>query len=112
MKLIPSLRQKKRYILFEIQAEKEFTVAEVQEVVQYALHDFLGQLGLATASPLFLKEKFAKNHFTLKVNNNYVDEVKSAVILIKKIKNTPVLLRSITTSGMLKKATILKSLNS
>ncbi len=108
MKLIPSLRQKKRYILFEIQAEKEFTVFEVQEAVQFALHDFLGQLGLAKASPLFLKEKFGKNHFTLKVNNNYVDEVKSAVILIKKIKNTPVLLRSITTSGMLKKATALK----
>ncbi len=109
MKLLPSLRQKKRYILFEIQAEKEFTVSEVQEAVQYALHDFLGQLGLAKAVPLFIKEKYVKNHFILKVNHNYIDEVKTALILIKKIKNTAVLLRSVTTSGMLKKAMPLKS---
>lgn len=109
MKLMPTLRQKKRYILFEIQAEKQFIVSEVEELVQFALHDFLGQLGLAKASPLFLKERYQDNHFVLKVNHRYVDEVKGAIVLIKKIKNTPIILRSITTSGTLKKATEPKS---
>ncbi len=104
MKLLPSLKQKKRYVVFAIKAEKTFTLFEVEEAVREALHDFLGQLGMARASPLFLKERYENNHFVLKVNSNYVDEIKSAVILIKRIKNTPIILHSITTSGILKKA--------
>ncbi|MBI2102264.1 hypothetical protein HYT55_00355 [Candidatus Woesearchaeota archaeon] len=104
MRLLPSLKLQKRYIVFAIKTERAFSAAEVQEAVQQGLQDFLGQLGVAKASPLFLKERFKDNQFTLKVNHRYVDEIKSAIILIKKIKNTPVLLHSVTTSGILKKA--------
>ena len=102
MKLLPSLKQKKRYLVFEI--NKALPVKDVQEEVEQALLLFLGQLGVAKASPLFLKEKYKDNKFIIKVNHTYVDECKSALILIKKIKNTPVLIRSIITSGTLKKA--------
>ena len=104
MKLLPTLRQKKRYIAFEIQAEKVFSPSEMEGAVMEALQLFLGQLGMAKAAPLFLKERAKNNGFILKVGHRFVDEAKAAVILIKKIKNTPVLLRSITTSGTLKKA--------
>ena len=105
MKLRPSLKQKKRYVLFEIKADKEFSLPEVSEAIESSLLRFLGELGLAKASPLFIKEKWngQKQRFVLKVNHQYVDELKSAVILNKKIKNTPVLIRSIVTSGTLKK---------
>ncbi len=105
MKLKPSLRQKKRYVLFEIQAAKTFSLAEVSEAVEFSLQRFLGELGMAKASPLLVKEKWheKKQRFVLKVNHTHVDEVKSAVILNKKIKNTPVLIRSIVISGTLKK---------
>ncbi|MBI4152820.1 hypothetical protein HY495_03855 [Candidatus Woesearchaeota archaeon] len=104
MKLLPSLKQRKRYLVFKIRAEKTFSAAEIQEAVEQALQDFLGQLGMARAAPLFFKDLSQNNQFVLKINHHYVDEVKSALILIKKIKNTPVLLHSITTSGILKKA--------
>ena len=105
MKLKPSLKQKKRYVLFEIQAAKTFSLPEVVEAVESSLRHFLGEFGLAKASPLFVKEKWSdkKQCFVLKMSHNHVDEVKSAVILNKKIKNTPVLIRSIITSGTLKK---------
>ncbi|MBT4936134.1 hypothetical protein HOL21_00655 [Candidatus Woesearchaeota archaeon] len=104
MKLLPSLRQKKRYIVWKIVSDKDFTVQDIQSAVESALTSFLGQLGLAKASPLFLKEKCNNKTFIIKVNHKYVDECKSAIILIKKIKNMPVLLTSVTTSGTLKKA--------
>ncbi|MEK6905408.1 MAG: Rpp14/Pop5 family protein [Nanoarchaeota archaeon] len=105
MKLKPSLKQKKRYVLFEIQAAKAFSLPEVTEAIESSLLRFLGELGLAKAAPLMVKEKWSdkKQRFVLKVNHNYVDELKTAVILNKKIKNTPILIRSIVTSGTLKK---------
>jgi ribonuclease P/MRP protein subunit POP5 len=103
MKLSSSLKQKKRYVVFEIKSDKKFSSNDVQTQVEMALKDFLGQLGLSKASPIFLKEKYKDNKFILKVNHKYVDEVISACVLITSIKNTPVILKSITTSGILKK---------
>ena len=105
MTLLPSLRQKKRYILFAVLAEKQFSALEIKEEVEKALHSFLGELGVAKAAPWFVAERFdlPKQQFVLKVEHTFVDEVKSALILIKKIKNTPILLRSIIVSGTLKK---------
>ena len=89
MKILPSSRQKKRYVTFQIMGNHTFSLPDVQEEVEKALLLFFGQWGLAQSSPLFLKEKFsAKNQkFIIKVNHKYVDELKAALTLIKKIKN-------------------------
>ena len=58
MKLLPSLRQKKRYIVFEIIADEKFSFAEVKEEIDKVMKEFWGQLGLGKASPLILKERF------------------------------------------------------
>jgi len=106
MKLIPSLRQKKRYIVFEIQSEVKFDFLAIKEEIDQSLLLFLGQLGLSRASPMWIKEQFnpQAQRFMLKVNNNSVDEVKTAVALSKKIKKAPIIIRSIITSGTVKKA--------
>lgn len=106
MKLLPSLRQKKRYVVFEVVSDKCFSLSEVQEAVENSLSKFLGDWGLAKASPILIKEKWneTKQRFVIKVNHTFVDELKSALILNKKIKNTPALIKSIVTSGTLKKA--------
>ena len=106
MKLKPSLRQKKRYLVFELIADKKFSLSEVSEEVEKAIKEFFGQLGLSKASPLFLKEKFnqEKQKFVVKVNHKHVDELKAALTLSKSIKNTPIIIKSIITSGTLKKA--------
>ncbi len=105
MTLLPTLRQKKRYILFEIKAFIHFSALDVKDEVDKALLLFLGQLGVARSSPMFLTEAFnvEKQQFILKVNHKYVNEAKAALILIKKIKNTPVFLRSVSVSGSIKK---------
>ncbi len=104
MKLLPALKQKKRYIVFEIISDNKFSASEVQAAVKEALHSFLGELGIAKAGPMFIKEKYTSNKFILKVNHKYVDECKSALILIKTIKKRPVIFRSVITSGTIKKA--------
>ncbi len=104
MTLLPTLRQKKRYIAFEIRSSTPVSVADAKEEVTASLLRFLGELGAARASPMFLEEKYKNNKGILKANHRYVDECKSALILIKKIKNKPVITRSLSVSGILKKA--------
>ncbi len=101
---LPSLKPKKRYIVFRIISSESYSSAEVEAKVQEALLHFLGELGVARAAPIFIKEKYKNNKFILKVGHKYVDEVKSALVLIKSIKKTPVILCSVTVSGTLKKA--------
>ncbi len=102
MKLLPSLRQKKRYGVFEIVSDKKFSSAEVEKEVGQALLTFLGELGVAKAAPMFIK--FEKQRFILKVNHKHVEEAKAALTLIKKIKNTPVIIKSLLVTGTIKKA--------
>ncbi len=106
MGLMPSLRQKKRYVIFEIIADKKFILSEVKIAVDEALRSFLGQLGMGKAAPIFVEEKFDEpaQKFMLKVNHKFVDEIKMGVALCKSIKNTPIIIKSVIVSGSIKKA--------
>lgn len=106
MKPLPSMKEKKRYVVVQIVADKKFDFKEIDEAFKTALGDFLGTLGLSKAAIMILKEKFneEKQTIIIKVNNKYVNELKSALILIKKIKTTPVVVKSLAVSGTIKKA--------
>lgn len=134
MAFSPSLRLKKRYLVYQVESSQvessrveagvgtgqiashsadhseqnpknlDFSVLDMQQAVQVALFSFLGQWGVAQAGPRFLPELSDQHQFVLKVQASAVDQVKAALLFIKKIKNTPVLLRTITVSGILKKA--------
>ena len=69
MKLLPSLKQKKRYILFEILGSEKFSKKDVKDEVQVALKDFLGVLGLSRSGVIFVNEKFKDNKFLLRCNH-------------------------------------------
>lgn len=105
MGLLPSLRQKKRYVAFEILSDHHFSLEEIKTEVQTALHQFLGFLGNTQASPMIITQRFneQKQRFVIKVNNTFVDELKMALVLCTHIKNNPVIIRSLVTSGTLKK---------
>ena len=108
MGLLPSLRQKKRYAVFELLAEQKFSFPIIKNEVQNALQRFLGYEGMAKASPIILAERFneQKQRFTMKVSNTSVDQVKAALLFITSIQNTPIIIRSLITSGTLKKAAL------
>jgi len=106
MGLLPSLRQKKRYVVFEIIAEQKFSFHDIKSEVQRALQQFLGYESLAKASPMILAERFneQKQRFTIKVNNTFVDALKAALVFSTNIQQNPIIIKSLITSGTLKKA--------
>jgi len=108
MKLLCSLKQKKRYLVFEVISNQKYSVSEIEQEVFQGLLSFLGELGVSKTTPMFLKENFnqPKQRFILKVNNKYVKETQVALSLIKTIKNTKVIIKSLTTAGTIKKAKV------
>jgi RNase P/RNase MRP subunit POP5 len=100
--LIPTLREKKRYLVFKIIGGR-FDKRDVEKAIKQAFLDFLGELGLSRAGLLFPLWKKNKNVGVIRVNNKFVEEAKFCLSLIKQIGGERVLIRDLRVCGALKK---------
>lgn len=105
--LLPSLREKKRYLAFEIISKTKINeFSKVKETMLQSLFRFLGESGMAKAGILFLEDKYNKDKQKgiIRVSHKYVNELRASLALIQKMDNQAVIVRSIGLSGILKKA--------
>ena len=105
--VLPSLREKKRYLVFEvISKEKISNFEHVANAVWDCSLQFLGQLGTAKAGiiPLANKWNSELQRGIIKVSNKHVDALKAALMFADKINNHEVIFRSLGVSGILNKA--------
>ena len=102
--LLPSLKEKKRYLSFDIISEGKFSVDDVSKAVISETLSFLGTFGSAKAGIMFLKDKYNNNKGIIKTSHKYVDKVRTSLSLIKEIDNKEVIFRTNVVSGILKKA--------
>lgn len=104
--LLPTLREKKRYVAFEILSGKKSSFQEVSRALWNAFSSFLGELELAKAGIIMIANTFNVNMQSgvIRVNNNYVDHVKAALTFVKNVEQQPVVVKSLIVSGVLNKA--------
>ncbi len=102
-RLIPSLREKKRYIAFEIDSEHGLDRSNVINAVDISCRNFLGEYGYGKAGVMIVNDAFNDKKGVVRVNSKYVDLVKVSLMTIKEINNNKVALRNVRTSGMLGK---------
>jgi ribonuclease P/MRP protein subunit POP5 len=102
--ILPSLKEKKRYIVFEVISEKKLSKSLIEKAINEQVLKFLGELGVAKSGFLILKDLYKKNKGVVKTNVKYQDEVKMALSLIKKIGNEKAIVNVIGVSGILNKA--------
>jgi ribonuclease P/MRP protein subunit POP5 len=105
--LLPSMREKKRYLAYEvISKDKFYDTTRVGKAIFDAAHDFLGDLGMARAGILMLNDKWNANlqRGIIRVNNKHVGELKASLIFVKNIEGKDVVVKSIGASGILRKA--------
>ena len=105
--LLPTLRERNRYIAFEIISEKkirDFKTISKHLIDVYA--NLFGIHGLAKANIVPLPDKWnpSKQKGIIKVNHKHVHQLKSAMLFIKRIRHKDVIMRSVGISGILKKA--------
>ena len=105
--LLPSLREKKRYLAYEAISKHKFNDAiHVSKAILDATNGFLGNLGMAKAGILMLNDKWNENmqRGIMRVNNKHVDELKAALIFVKSIDGKDAVVKSVGASGILRKA--------
>lgn len=105
--LLPSLKEKTRYIAFEIISEKAIKdFKTVEKAIKEAVLAFIGQLGLAKANLILIKDCWLpeKQRGIIKVNNQSLNEVKMSLALIKEINSNKTIINCIGVSGILNKA--------
>ena len=102
--ILPSLKEKKRYLSFEIISEHSFSADDASKATMDSVLSFLGTLEAGKASLMFLSDKYSNNSGVIKTNHKFVDKVRTALALISKIDNKDVIIRTRVVSGTLKKA--------
>ena len=104
--LLPTLRERKRYLAFEVLSDKPVAGADVQQAIIAEAHALIGDLGMAEAGVWFIDEKWdaAKQRGMLRVTDTHCDKLKAVLTLIDSIRNQEVLVRSLAASGMIGKA--------
>ena len=104
--LLPSLREKKRYLAYEVISKSKFnSAANINKAIFDAANTFLGNLGMARAGILPINDKWNANmqRGVIKVNNKHVDELKASLTFVKNIEGKEVIVKSVGASGILKK---------
>jgi len=105
--ILPSLREKKRYLVFEIISKQKIdNLSKISNAILREAKNYLGEMGMAKAGLLILKDKYniAKQRGIIKVNNKMLNNLKAALCFVKEIDNQEVIIKSVGVSGILKKA--------
>ena len=103
----PSLREKKRYIVYEILSKNKIKAfSSVSRAIWASTLSFNGELETGKAGIWLIPEKYdaQSQRGIMKVSNKYVEKAKAALALVNKIDNQKVIIRSVATSGILNKA--------
>lgn len=100
--LLPSLREKKRYVAYEVLADIPVTQEDAEAAITESARTLMGTLQFSQAA--FEPVKWSKQRGIIRVNRQYVNHTKSALALTSTINNKKVLVRSLGISGMIGKA--------
>ena len=96
---MPSLREKKRYLAFEVESEKNLDSKEIQILIENSMKRLVGEIGIAKAGIRFMND-WKNNRGIIKVNTNSVDELKASIALVKEEK---IIIKSLALSGSIEK---------
>ena len=104
--LMPSLREKKRYLAFKAICPKSIKFSHINNAVGSSFKNLYGITGEAEAGVILIKSRYDENSNTgiIRVNHNYLDKLRLSLAMIKEIDNTNVIIKSVSASGMIKKA--------
>jgi len=106
-KLLPSLREKKRYLIFEIISnEKLAEFKRISNTILQRNQQLIGEIGMSKGGVSILHDCWneKKQRGIIRVNPKYLNDVKTGLSLIKKIGDRRVIFKTVGVSGVLKKA--------
>lgn len=100
--LLPSLREKKRYVVYEVTSKRPVLMQDVAKKIAETYQRYFGIYGSAQAGIMALESSGQRG--ILRISNKHVDRLKAIFPLIHKIEHQEILIQSVGVSGILKKA--------
>ena len=104
LKRLPSMREKKRYIVFTVISERPVDYDFVRDALWNSMTHWIGEAGLAKAGIRLVKNLWDRNgqRGFIQVHPKYVDAVKVSMGLIHQLGDQRVIFQSIRVSGTIK----------
>ena len=105
--LLPTLKEKKRYLAFEILSKAKIkTFPEASKAIWQSVLSFLGTKHAAEMGIQILPETYnaTKQRGLIRVGHKHVDELKSGLALVQNIEQQQIIIRTVGVSGILAKA--------
>jgi len=104
--LLPTLKEKKRYVAFEIISTQTFTFSDTAKALTQTIINTCGTINTAAMGVNIIADNYKNNKGIIRVAHTGVDLLKSGLCLCTQINNTPVIVKSTGVSGILNKAQI------
>ncbi|MCD6216190.1 MAG: ribonuclease P protein component 2 [Candidatus Aenigmarchaeota archaeon] len=104
--LPPSLRQKKRYIIFKVLSEKPVEYMELVQSIWRSLLNFLGELKTSELNIWIIKNLFDQKtqRGLIRCSHKEVEYIRSALALVEEAGETRVLIKVEGVTGTIKSA--------
>ncbi|MFH1445724.1 MAG: Rpp14/Pop5 family protein [Nanoarchaeota archaeon] len=104
LKKPPSLRNRKRYIIFKVHSDENLTFDNVKDAIMNSVLNWIGERGAAQANIWVIKNLWdgKKQSGYMQCSHKTVDEVKTALALIHQIGDHEVLFQTLKVTGTIK----------
>ena len=103
--LLPSLKEKKRYLAFRLISEDNISdFHKVEDSIIANALGFMGKFDFSKAGIQVIEDCYKENKGVIRINAKYIDEFKSSLLFLTKINGQEVIFQTVGLSGILKKA--------
>lgn len=101
-----SLKEKKRYVAFEIMGEGKIEFSDTVNAFWHSLLDTFGEVEVSSINFWLVKDAWSGERQTgiIKCNHSHVAQIRAALALLHRIGDEKVLVRTMGVSGTLKSA--------
>lgn len=102
--LMPSLREKERYIAFQVISEDSITYSDLESAIWNSMMDFFGEYGTAKTSMWIVKNLYDEQNQlgVIRCNNKSVQEVITGLGLISRLGDSRVTIKILSVSGTIR----------
>lgn len=105
--LKPSLREKKRYVVYEIYCVSKkniFSYEIAKKAIEDGLTVYLGIKGMSDVGIVFFSNYFSNNRGFIRVSTKSVNDVKAGFMFVKEISDIEVIIKPLFVTGLINKA--------
>ena len=102
--LLPTLREKHRYIGFQVISEEPITYSDLESAIYNTFLDFYGEYQFSKISLWIIKNLYNEKNqiLIIRCNNKSVPDVIAGLGLISRLGDTRVILKILNVSGTIK----------